>query len=171
MALCFGSLLGSTMLELVDGHNSGLREYEFFHCGLIYKKSICLGNRNMPVTMMQNLKSSDFLGADAMSHISAIETLAEQLKNIGEVPTLNQICTKIIYLPSNLCGFITTCESFPKEEQNIPLLTTKILNEESKNAMFQPQDLGFRANSHDNRGGYGNRGDYGNKGGSWKWSS
>ncbi len=101
-----------------------------------------------------------------MSHISAIETLAEQLKNMGEAPTLNQICTKIIYtLPSHLRGFITTWESLPKEEQNIPLLTAKILNEESKNALFQPQDLGFHANSHGNRGGYGNREGYGNKGG------
>ncbi len=75
-----------------------------------------------------------------MSHISAIENLAEQLKNMGEAPTLLQITTKIIYtLPPHLRGFITTWESLPEEEQTIPLLTAKILNEESKNAMFQPQ--------------------------------
>jgi hypothetical protein len=75
-----------------------------------------------------------------MSYISAIENLAEQLKNMGEAPTLLQITTKIIYtLPPHLRGFITTWESLPEEEQTIPLLTSKILNEESKNAMFQPQ--------------------------------
>lgn len=63
-------------------------------------------------------------GHDAMSHISAIENLAEQLKNMGEAPTLLQITTKIIYtLPPHLRGFITTWESLPEEEQTIPLLT------------------------------------------------
>lgn len=99
-----------------------------------------------------------------MSHISAIENLVEQLKNMGEAPTLLQICTKIIYtLPPHLRGFIATWEALPEQEQTIALLTAKILNEESKNEMFQPQDLGYFAASKGYRGG--SRGGYGGRGG------
>jgi hypothetical protein len=83
-----------------------------------------------------------------MSHISAIETIAEQLRNMGEPQTRLQICTKIIYtLPEHLRGFISVWESLSEEEQTIPLLTAKILNEESKNAMFKPQDLDLGYNA------------------------
>jgi len=83
---------------------------------------------------------NDYPGHTAMEHITAIETLAEQLKNMGEPPTKLSICTKIIYtLPEHLRGFITFWESLNDDEQTIPLLISKILNEESKNAMFKPQ--------------------------------
>jgi hypothetical protein len=75
-----------------------------------------------------------------MDHITAIETIAEQLKNMGEPQTRLQICTKIIYtLPPHLHGFIAVWEALPEEEKTIALLTAKILNEESKNAIFKPQ--------------------------------
>lgn len=108
-----------------------------------------------------------------MEHVTAIETLAEQLKNMGEPPTKLSICTKIIYtLPEHLRGFITFWESLNDDEQPIPLLISKILNEESKNAMFKPQgheesyhtsgyqgrDEGFLASSNKGqRGGYSAR--------------
>ncbi|XP_045034632.1 uncharacterized protein LOC123475695 [Daphnia magna] len=70
-------------------------------------------------------------GHSAMDHITAIETIAEQLKNMGEPQTRLQICTKIIYtLPPHLHGFIAVWEALPEEEQTIALLTAKILNEE-----------------------------------------
>ena len=62
-----------------------------------------------------------------MSHMSAIENLAEQLKNMGEASTLLQMTTKIIYtLPPHLRGFTTTWESLPEEEQTTPLLEHSI---------------------------------------------
>lgn len=78
-------------------------------------------------------------GHDAISHISANETIAEQLRNMGEPQTRLQICTKIIYtLPEHHRGFISVWESLSEEEQTIPLVTAEILNEESKKAMFKP---------------------------------
>lgn len=75
-----------------------------------------------------------------MDHITAIENIAEQLKNMGEPQTRLQICTKIIYtLPPHLHGFIVVWEALPEEEQTIALLTATILNEESKNAIFKPK--------------------------------
>jgi uncharacterized membrane protein YgcG len=92
-------------------------------------------------------------GHDAMSHISAIETIAEQLRNKREPQTRLQICTKIIYtLPEHLRDFISVWESLSEKEQTIPLLTAKILNEESKNAMFKPQNLDLGYNATSNRG-------------------
>ena len=79
-------------------------------------------------------------GHNAMQHISAIENLAEQLKNMGEPQTVLQITTKIMYsLPEHLRGFINSWENLPDEKQTVSLLISKVLNEESKYAMFQPQ--------------------------------
>jgi hypothetical protein len=69
-----------------------------------------------------------------------LRTWLNSLRTWVKPPTLLQITTKIIYtLPPHLRGFIATWESLPEEEQTITLFATKILNEESKNAMFQPQ--------------------------------
>jgi hypothetical protein len=58
----------------------------------------------------------------------------------------------IYTLPENVRGFISVVESLFEEEQTIPLLTAKILNENWKNAMFKPQDLGLGYNATSNRG-------------------
>ena len=42
-------------------------------------------------------------------------------------------------LPEYLRGFINSWENLPDELQTVSLLISKILNEESKHAMFQPQ--------------------------------
>lgn len=56
--------------------------------------------------------------------------------------------TQILYtLPEHLRGFLSVWKSLPEEEQTIPLLTAKILNEEIKNDMFKPQDLDIEYNT------------------------
>ena len=71
-------------------------------------------------------------GHDIMSHITEIETMASRLSDVGAPMSDIQIMTKIVCtLPPSYRNFATVWDSVPVNERTIPLLTTRLLKEES----------------------------------------
>jgi hypothetical protein len=71
-------------------------------------------------------------GHDIMSHITEIETMASRLSDVGAPMSDIQIMTKIICtLPPSYRNFATVWDSVPVNERTIPLLTARLLKEES----------------------------------------
>ena len=72
-------------------------------------------------------------GHDIMSHITEIETMASRLSDVGAPMSDIQIMTKII-CTQRPCyrNFATVWDNVAVNERTIPLLTTRLLKEESK---------------------------------------
>ena len=74
-------------------------------------------------------------GHDVMVHITEIESLDNQLSDLGEEQTENQIITKILCtLPPSFKSVISAWENV-EYKKILPLLTTRLLKEESLNKM------------------------------------
>lgn len=73
---------------------------------------------------------------DVMSHITEIETLAYQLSDLGEPQTDLKIITKILFtLPPSFKTVISAWENVEDDKKKLPLLTTRLLKEESLSKM------------------------------------
>jgi hypothetical protein len=113
-------------------------------------------------------------GHDIMSHITEIETMASRLSDVGAPMSDIQIMTKIICtLPPSYRNFATVWDSVPVNERTIPLLTTRLLKEESSALRWtrcqqDAADTAFFAQnypSNANRSGLNNsRGNQGTRG-------
>jgi hypothetical protein len=70
-----------------------------------------------------------------MSHITAVEGLAQQLEDLGSQMTQSQIMTKIVStLPIGFRHFTTVWDNLPETEKTIPQLITKLMNEQHRNS-------------------------------------
>ncbi|XP_045034653.1 uncharacterized protein LOC116930531 [Daphnia magna] len=68
---------------------------------------------------------------DVMHHITEIETIANQLRDINAPVTESQIMTKIINtLPPSFRGFMSAWDSVPIPDRTINSLTSRLLKEE-----------------------------------------
>ncbi|UYV65135.1 hypothetical protein LAZ67_3003247 [Cordylochernes scorpioides] len=66
------------------------------------------------------------------THISKVETLAQQMKDLGEPISDVALITKIICsLPDKYKNFITAWDSVSSEEKTLENLTARLLKEES----------------------------------------
>jgi len=75
-------------------------------------------------------------GHDVMTRITEIETLANQLSDLGEIQTENQIITKVLCnLPPSFRSVVSAWENVEDSKKKLPLLTTRLLKEESLNKM------------------------------------
>ena len=73
-------------------------------------------------------------GNNMMSHITAVEGLAQQLEDLGSPMTQSQIMTKIVStLPIEFRHFTTVWDNLPETEKTIPQLITKLMNEQHRN--------------------------------------
>ena len=113
-------------------------------------------------------------GHDIMSHITEIETMASRLSDVGAPMSDIQIMTKIVCtLPPSYRNFATVWDSVPVNERTIPLLTARLLKEESSalrwsrgqqdaaDTAFFARNFPFNANSsglNDSKGNQGRRG-------------
>lgn len=74
---------------------------------------------------------------DVMQHITAIESLAKQLKDLGEpVPEIDVVNKIICTLPPSFRNFMSVWDSLQEEEKTVSLLTTRLLKEERTNKRF-----------------------------------
>lgn len=73
-----------------------------------------------------------------MDHITAIETIAAQLRDIGSARTDVEIITKIICtLPPSFRSVKSAWENVDDSKKTLQLLTTRLLKEESYNQEFE----------------------------------
>ena len=80
-------------------------------------------------------------GHDVMSHITEIETLASQLSDLGEIQSENQIITKVLCtLPPSFRSVVSAWENVEEAKRKLPLLTTRLLKEESLNKMHESEE-------------------------------
>jgi hypothetical protein len=137
---------------------------------------------------MQNAKKQQFFqlqfnpGHEVMKHITAIEAIAKQLKDLGEpVPEIDIVNKIICMLPPSFRNFLSVWDSL--QEKTVSLLTTRLLKEERTNkrfnngksdpadeAFFSPnsQPNAYRQRPQNYRGSQrGNRGHRGSRGG-WR---
>lgn len=90
---------------------------------------------------------------DVMSHITEIETIANQLRDINAPVTESQLMTKIICtLPPSYRGFMSAWDSVPVAERTIDSLTSCLLKEESMTKQWSKgkldsQDAAFFAHN------------------------
>ena len=83
------------------------------------------------VSLITNFRSS-------MDHITAIETIAAQLSDIGSERTEAEIITKIICtLPPSFRSVRSAWENVDDSKKTLQLLTTRLLKEESYNQEFE----------------------------------
>lgn len=74
-------------------------------------------------------------GNNMMSHITAVEGLAQQLEDLGSPITQSQIMTKIVStLPIEFRHFTAVWDNLPVTEKTIPQLITKLMNEQHRNS-------------------------------------
>ncbi len=105
-----------------------------------------------------------------MSHISAIELLASQLKNLNKPVTEAQVMTKILVtLPPSFRHFLSVWDNVPAKNRNIQTLTQRLLKEENvtkiyNNGQADAADSAFFSNNfpsqqsdRHSRGGFNNR--------------
>ena len=105
-----------------------------------------------------------------MSHISAIELLASQLKDLNEPVTEAQVMTKILVtLPPSYRHFLSVWDNVPPKSRNIQTLTQRLLKEENvtkiyNNGQTDDADSAFFTNNFPSqqgdcftRGGHDNR--------------
>lgn len=70
---------------------------------------------------------------DIATHIAKIETIVQQLKDLGETITDSMVLTRVIMtLPVEYKHFISAWESTEKSSQTIELLTNRLMIEESR---------------------------------------
>jgi hypothetical protein len=80
-------------------------------------------------------------GHDGMSHITEIETLANQLGDLGEIHSENQIITKLLCnLPPSFRSVVSAWENVEEAKKKLPLLTTRLLKEESLYKMHDSEE-------------------------------
>ena len=78
-----------------------------------------------------------------MSHITEIETIANQLRDINAPVTVSQIMTKIICtLPPSYRGFISAWESVPVTDSTIDTLTSRLLTVPTTSIGSPPANFG-----------------------------
>jgi hypothetical protein len=78
-------------------------------------------------------------GHSMMSHITAIEGLAQQLEDLGSPMSQSQIMTKIVStLPTAFRNFMTVWDNLPDTEKTMPQLITKLMNEQHRNVCASP---------------------------------
>jgi hypothetical protein len=123
-------------------------------------------------------------GHEVMQHITAIEAIAKQLKDLGEpVPEIDIVNKIICTLPPSFRNFLSVWDSLQEDEKTVSLLTTRLLKEERTNkrfnngksdpadeAFFSPnsQSNAYRQRPQNYRGSQrGNRGHRGSRGG-WR---
>ncbi|KZS10312.1 Uncharacterized protein APZ42_025252 [Daphnia magna] len=112
-----------------------------------------------------------------MSHISAIELLASQLKDLNEPVTEAQVITKILVtLPPSYRHFLSVWDNVPIKNRNIQTLTQRLLKEENvtkiyNNGQADAADSAFFTNNFPSqqgnrftRGGHNNRRNRGRSG-------
>ncbi len=76
-------------------------------------------------------------GQEVMQHITAIESLAKKLKDLGEpVPEIDIVNKIICTLPPSFRNFLSVWDSLHKDEKTVSLLTTRILKEERTNKRY-----------------------------------
>lgn len=72
-----------------------------------------------------------------MQHITAIESLEKQLKDLGEpVPEIDIVNKIICTLPPSFRNFLSVWDSLREDEKTVSLLTTRLLKEERTNKRF-----------------------------------
>lgn len=114
--------------------------------------------------------SYSFTDHSVMSHISAIELLASQLKDLNEPVTEAQVMTKILVtLPPSFRHFLSVWDNVPAKNRNIQTLTQRLLKEENvtkiyNNGQSDAADSAFFSNNfppqqsdRHSRGGFHNR--------------
>lgn len=70
---------------------------------------------------------------DIATHVAKIETIVQQLKDLGETITESMVLTRIIMtLPVEYKYFVSAWESTEKSKQTIELLTNRLMIEESR---------------------------------------
>ena len=80
-------------------------------------------------------------GNDIMTHITAIETLATRLKDLGVTVDDDQIITKIVCtLPPSFRFAISAWDNVPSADKTISLLTSRLLKEETMNKVYGGQE-------------------------------
>ena len=80
-------------------------------------------------------------GNDIMTHITAIETLATRLKDLGVTVDDNKIITKIVCtLPPSFRFAISIWDNVPSADKTISLLTSRLLKEETMNKVYGGQE-------------------------------
>jgi hypothetical protein len=90
---------------------------------------------------------------DVMAHITEIETIANQLRDINAPVTESQLMTKIICtLPPSYRGFMSAWDSVPVKDRTIDTLTSRLLKEESMTRQWSrgkldSQDAAFFAHN------------------------
>ena len=78
---------------------------------------------------------------DVMHHITEIETIANQLRDINAPVTESQIMTKIIStLPPSYRGFMSAWDSVPISDRTINSLTSRTEGRKFDEAMEQRED-------------------------------
>lgn len=105
-----------------------------------------------------------------MSHISAIELLASQLKDLNEPVTEAQVMTKLLVtLPPSFRHFLSVWDNVPAKNRYIQTLTQRLLKEENvtkiyNNGQSDAADSAFFSNNfppqqsdRHSRGGFNNR--------------
>ena len=92
-----------------------------------------------------------------MAHVSAIEQIATHLKDLGSPVSDVQVMSKILLtLPPSYRHFLSAWDNVPMAEKNIKLLTSRLVNEESRTKQYNqggadPSDQAFfAANSLNN---------------------
>ncbi|KZS04595.1 Uncharacterized protein APZ42_032417 [Daphnia magna] len=76
-------------------------------------------------------------GDDVMSHITAIETFARQLEDLGSPLTEAQIITKITCtLPPSFRPLLSSWENLEANKKTLKLLTARLIKEESMNKVY-----------------------------------
>ena len=74
---------------------------------------------------------------DVMSHITAIETIANQLKDVGSPIDDQQLITKIICtLPPSFQHFVAAWDNVPDDRKTVSLLTSRLLRAENTNQPY-----------------------------------
>ena len=73
-----------------------------------------------------------------MSHVTAIETFARQLEDLGSPLTEAQIITKITCtLPPSFRPLLSAWENLETSKKTLQLLTARLIKEESMNKIFE----------------------------------
>ena len=73
-------------------------------------------------------------GHEVMQHVTAIEAIAKQLKDLGEpVPEIDIVNKIICTLPPSFRNFLSVWDSLQEDEKTVSLLRTRLLKEERTN--------------------------------------
>lgn len=76
-----------------------------------------------------------------MSHVTEIDTMANNLEDLEAGVSDLQIVKKIIWtLPSSFCHFFSLWDNLQDDKKNIASLTARLLEEETLNKMYGVQE-------------------------------